>query len=616
MRKSYKVLFRKFDIDMSEQTNMAARYEHEIPEGYEARIDGNKVVIEKKENDDERIRKELIGHLKECRNNTRSEVMIGAYANWIAYLEKQKEQPKELLEPDSKVEKVIEDILHQYAKAYQWIDGYDIDTLIVNLRRAFNQKEQPKKELVYRMNGLMQEYVEEVEDKAEKEHRLKCYRLFWRALKDADFFKQKEQKPILPKPHKGDDDNPYDMPVSMAQEYAIKRGFGIPFNDGEVFVDERYMTQTIGNILRWDDEHPKEQKPVKLNDDTEVGLDRALQIVKAAKGNLCGYQSDDGIYECDHAIQTLERILKNGIEQKPVNSFELSKDGFTPNDVFRFNLASCLYNYGKEVAAKCLYTHILDDNLNHYVTNSDVDRVVEKNVELLRKDAAHQQPAEWSEEDREMIQSIITNGCIDDKQEHWLRLLPERILQPKQEWSEEDEKWFKEIELMALSFSNSADYRSKFFNWLDNRLKSLRPQLKQEWSEHDKKMLSAAIMYVEMAMDNPGVVRDALLLDWLKCLPASIHPQPHWKPSGQEKGALRTAISILTEERNFPKAAEHLQAILDSFEGKESRKDWKPSEEQMYILNWVANILLNHDGIVEEEAAKKLQSLYLDLKSL
>lgn len=65
-----------------------------------------------------------------------------------------------------------------------------------------------------------------------------------------------------------------------------------------------------------------EQKPVKLNDDTEVGLDRALQIVKDAKGNLCGYQSNDGIYECDHAIQTLERILKNGIEQKPAQKSE------------------------------------------------------------------------------------------------------------------------------------------------------------------------------------------------------------------------------------------------------------------------------------------------------
>ena len=62
--------------------------------------------------------------------------------------------------------------------------------------------------------------------------------------------KQKEQIPYIDfviKPHKGDDNNPYDMSVSEAQEYAIKRGFGIPFNNGEVYVEERHLTQTIGN---------------------------------------------------------------------------------------------------------------------------------------------------------------------------------------------------------------------------------------------------------------------------------------------------------------------------------------------------------------------------------
>lgn len=93
----------------------------------------------------------------------------------------------------------------------------------------------------------------------------------------------------------------------------------------------QYLIQMV-NAIRADDfelsglnkeevlaylEKQKEQKPVKLNDDTEVGLDRALQIVKDAKGNLYNYQSDDGIYECCHAIQTLERILKSGIEQRP-----------------------------------------------------------------------------------------------------------------------------------------------------------------------------------------------------------------------------------------------------------------------------------------------------------
>lgn len=33
-------------------------------------------------------------------------------------------------------------------------------------------------------------------------------------------------------------------------------------------------------------------------------------------------------------------------------------------------------------------------------------------------------------------------------------------------WCEEDESWFKELELMALSFSNDVSYREEFFDWL------------------------------------------------------------------------------------------------------------------------------------------------------
>lgn len=43
---------------------------------------------------------------------------------------------------------------------------------------------------------------------------------------------------------------------------------------------------------------------------------------------------------------------------------------------------------------------------------------------------------------------------------------------------------------------------------------------------------------------------------------------------------------------------------------------WKPSEEQMYILNWVANIFLNQNSLVEQNVSNKLQTLYNDLKKL
>lgn len=57
------------------------------------------------------------------------------------------------------------------------------------------QKEQKPdtEELVYRLNGLMQEYIKEGKDDEEREHRLKCYQLFWDALGDSLFFE--EQKP-------------------------------------------------------------------------------------------------------------------------------------------------------------------------------------------------------------------------------------------------------------------------------------------------------------------------------------------------------------------------------------------------------------------------------------
>ena len=75
-----------------------------------------------------------------------------------------------------------------------------------------------------------------------------------------------------------------------------------------------------------------------------------------------------------------------------------------------------------------------------------------------------------------------------------------------------------------------------------------------------------------------------------------------WKPSEQEKGALRTAIHILTDERSFPKAAAHLQDILNAFEGKESRKDWKPSEVQMTAL----------EGCLEHWSGNKYQKEILE----
>lgn len=126
-----------------------------------------------------------------------------------------------------------------------------------------------------------------------------------------------------------------------------------------------------------------------------------------------------------------------------------------------------------------------------------------------------------------------------------------------------------------------AKYYDKGFKCgFDEGIDSAKPA---EWSEDDEQWLESIIKDYEDSLtkdkDHAAVIK--IKIDFLKSL------RIHWKPSEQEKGALRTAIYILTNERNFPKAAAQLQNILDAFEGKESRKDWKPSEEQMEALKWL-----------------------------
>jgi hypothetical protein len=48
-------------------------------------------------------------------------------------------------------------------------------------------------------------------------------------------------------------DNNFNMTFDKSQDYIAKRGFDIPWNDCDVFVDEREITRTVGNVLKWAD---------------------------------------------------------------------------------------------------------------------------------------------------------------------------------------------------------------------------------------------------------------------------------------------------------------------------------------------------------------------------
>ena len=79
----------------------------------------------------------------------------------------------------------------------------------------------------------MQEYIKEGKDEAEKEHRFKCYQLFWDALEDADFFEQKEQKPAE---WSEEDEEMLNSCISSIEESKENR-YAYKENDGDTSYD-------------------------------------------------------------------------------------------------------------------------------------------------------------------------------------------------------------------------------------------------------------------------------------------------------------------------------------------------------------------------------------------
>ena len=108
-------------------------------------------------------------------------------------------------------------------------------------------------------------------------------------------------------------------------------------------------------------------------------------------------------------------------------------------------------------------------------------------------------------------------------------------------WSEEDESWFKELELMALSFSDDESYRKKFFDWLKALKSRVQPQPKSEWSEKNEAVLDALIRRLE---GEDIYVSPHLAVECLKFL----KERYTWKPSDEQMEYLAKAITTLGNE--------------------------------------------------------------------
>ena len=201
-------------------------------------------------------------------------------------------------------------------------------------------------------------------------------------------------------------------------------------------------------------------------------------------------------------------------------------------------------------------------------------------------------PAEWNEEDEKRIQRIYDflwknrKGDTDtiyqiEKDADWLKSLPERFnLQPKQEWSEEDEETlacvisvfgdFAECKNVSVPPASAKRYLK--------RLKSLHPQPREEIyraAKHD-----IAIRFMNY-LDENG-------------------PEGKMSLSNGECEDIDKAF----KENDWAKIMQYVEKY---------RPSWKPSKEQMQYLLAVIN---NPNNAGAESCHLTLGSLYNDLKKL
>ena len=167
-----------------------------------------------------------------------------------------------------------------------------------------------------------------------------------------------------------------------------------------------------------------------------------------------------------------------------------------------------------------------------------------------------EKPTEWSENDTVFLNEItdfFENKTVRlqhdlDMYVHWLKSLPERFnLQPKQEWSEEDEKMLTRI--IERGQSQIQMFETGLLPEQINWLKSLKPQPKQERSKKDEMMLQDLCEELhDLKCGNYRCYVKDIYNEWIAWL-KSLRPvskeslQPHWKPSEEQMKALYSALN-------------------------------------------------------------------------
>lgn len=242
----------------------------------------------------------------------------------------------------------------------------------------------------------------------------------------------------------------------------------------------------------------------------DEALERARKLYNDAKANE--YKSDMEDYE--YIFPELAESEDERIRKRLIEYFEGFRMGNAEVKWEGLNVQEVLVWLEKQKEQKPVEKPSMLEQLREHLANTPKEQLdaefeelkeftIPKPAECLDKDKIYvimknQQPTEWSEKDSLHLANAVLSAEKEWGNESctakWLKSLPERFnLQPKREWSVEDEEKLKAICTYLRDYSRLAKLGDKLrFNEYCDFLKSLRPQPHWKPSEEQMKALSDA----------------------------------------------------------------------------------------------------------------------------
>ena len=242
-------------------------------------------------------------------------------------------------------------------------------------------------------------------------------------------------------------------------------------------------------------------------------------LEKMSEENIKKIRSEEYTKGYTDAIKANKKWQK---EQKPAECLKAERDGWYMciKDYYRGGKKQC--SIGDLVQAKGGMYMMAEEDISEWFRKAyyeEVRNAFEPNTDT----SIPEKPAEWSEEDAKPFNDVLSG----------LKYAYEDLTNHK-------------------SFDSARDIKEAF-DWMQARLKSLRPQPQPEWSEEDAKMrdrLIKRLQYLSWNTRTDTTMPNITYFDeieWLK----SLRPQPQWKPSEEQMKALEHVLEMVEEEWGY-----------------------------------------------------------------